>query len=132
MGFLLDFLGFLSLITTSLLVITLQAYWPLSQSIEFTNSSPRLPGLIYFFFTFFFILMYLLLHSLGSLGLFTSYLPLFYLVGLLAINPTISTYWACFLIPLPFSFPHLLYCWASFVVGPFAINEHQHQPIHGR
>ena len=43
MGFLLDSLGFLGPITTNLPVITFQAYWPLSQPNEFTNSFPRLP-----------------------------------------------------------------------------------------
>ena len=51
MGFLLDSLGFLGPITTNLPVITFQAYWPLSQPNEFTNSFSRLPGPIHFLFT---------------------------------------------------------------------------------
>ena len=43
MGFLLDPLGFLGPITTSLPLITFRAYWLLSQPNEFTNSFPRLP-----------------------------------------------------------------------------------------
>ena len=69
-----------------------------------------------------------LLHSSGLLGPFTHSLPLFIFVGLLAINPAASAPWACFLISLPFypSFPsHLLYYWASSVVGPFVKNGHK-------
>ena len=51
MGFLLNSLGFFGPITTSLPLITFWAYWPLSQTIEFTNSFPRLPQPIYFLFT---------------------------------------------------------------------------------
>ena len=51
MGFLLALLGFLSPITISLPLITFRAYWPLSQSNEFTNSFPRLSWPIYFLFT---------------------------------------------------------------------------------
>ena len=40
---------------------------------------------------------------------FTSSLPIFILMSFPAINPTISTYWACFLVPLLFSLSHLLY-----------------------
>ena len=68
------------------------------------------------------ISMSLLLHSLGFLDPFTSSLPLFIFVGLLAINPTASTRWVCFLISLPFcpSFPsHFLYCQASSAIWPF-------------
>jgi len=50
-GFLLNPLGFLDLITISLPLITLQAYWPLCQPYEFTNSFLGLPRPIYFFFT---------------------------------------------------------------------------------
>ena len=52
MGFLLDSLGFLGLITTSLPPIIIWAYWPLSP-IEFTNSFPKLPWPICFFFLLF-------------------------------------------------------------------------------
>ena len=80
MGFLLDFLSFLNLITTSLPLITLRAYWPLNQSIEFTNSSPKLPRSIYFFFTFFYSYVFTT-SFFGSLSPFTSSLPLFYSCG---------------------------------------------------
>ena len=60
-AFLLNPLGFLSLITTSLPLITFQAYWPLSQPNEFANSFPRL-----------------------NYHIFTSY----YFSGLLAFKPT--------------------------------------------
>ena len=52
MGFLLDSLGFLGLITTSLPPIIIWAYWLLSP-IEFTNSFPKLPRPICFFFLLF-------------------------------------------------------------------------------
>ena len=55
------------------------------------------------------ISMGLLLHSLGFLGPFTPSLPIFILMSFPAINPTISTYWACFLVPLLFFLSHLLY-----------------------
>ena len=51
MGFLLNHLVFLDPITTSLSLITFQAYWPLSQPNEFTNSFLGFPQPIYFFFT---------------------------------------------------------------------------------
>ena len=108
MDVLLDSLGFLGPITTSLPLITFRAYWPLSHPNEFTNSFPGLPRSIYFLFIFL-IPMGLLLHSLGFLGPFTPSLPLFILVSLLAINPAISTCWACFRIPLLFSPSHFLY-----------------------
>ena len=47
MGFLLNPLGFLNPITTSLLLITTWTYWLSGQPIEFTNSFPRLPWPIY-------------------------------------------------------------------------------------
>ena len=126
------FFGLSRLITTSLPIITLRAYWPLSQSIEFTNSSPRLPRPhLLLLYHFLFSCIYYFIFWALSVHLLILYL-FFILMGLLAINPAILAYWACFLIPLPFSFSHLLYCWASFVVGPFAINGHQHQPIQGR
>ena len=65
MGFLLNSLGFLSPITTSLPLITFRAYWPLSQSNEFTNSFSRLPQPIHFLFT-----------SYYSHGLTTSFIRL--------------------------------------------------------
>ena len=51
MGFLLDLLGFLGPITTSLPLITFWAYCALSQPNEFTNSFPGLAQPIYFFIT---------------------------------------------------------------------------------
>ena len=51
MGFLLNPLGFLRPITTSLLLITYWVYWPLSQLNEFPNSFPGLPKPVYFLFT---------------------------------------------------------------------------------
>ena len=105
MGFLLDSLDFLSPITMSLLLITFQAYWPLSRPIEFTNSFPELPRPTYFFFTsffFFFFFMGLLLHPLGFLDPFISSLPLFLFS------------WACWPSILPFQSAGLislfLYC----------------------
>ena len=126
MGFLLNSLGFLSPIITSLPLITFRAYWPLRQSNEFTNSFSRLPQPIHFLFT-----------SYYSHGLTTSFIGLpqpifsfftfffFILVGLLAINPVILAYQTCFLIPLPFSPSHHLYCWASSAVGLFVKNGQQ-------
>ena len=51
MGFLLDSLGFLGLIITSLPLITFWIYWSLSQPTEFTNLFFELPQHIYFLFT---------------------------------------------------------------------------------
>ena len=51
MGFLLDPLGFLGPITTSLPLVTFRAYWPLSQTNEFTNSFSRFLWPIYFLLT---------------------------------------------------------------------------------
>ena len=50
-GILLNPLGFLGPITTSLLLITFRAYWHLSQPNEFTNSFLGLPWPIDFFVT---------------------------------------------------------------------------------
>ena len=50
-GFLLNPLGFLSPIIISLPLITFQAYWPLCQPYEFTNSFLEFSRSIYFFFT---------------------------------------------------------------------------------
>ena len=108
LGFLLDLLGFLGLITTSLPLITSWVYWPFSLSNKFTNSFPKLLWLIYFPFTSYYSYGRKL-HSLGFFGPFTPALPLFILVGLLAISPTISTRWDCFLIPLLFFFPTFFY-----------------------
>ena len=64
-SFLLDSLGFLEPIITSLPLVTIRAYWPLSQPIEFTNSFPRLLWPIYFLFI-----------SYYSHGLTTSFIEL--------------------------------------------------------
>ena len=50
-GLLLNLLGFLGPTTTSLPLISLRAYWPLSEPYGFTNSFLGLPRPIYFFFT---------------------------------------------------------------------------------
>jgi len=77
MGFLLNPLGFLGPITTSLPLIAFRAYWPLSQPNEFTNSFPELPGPFTLSLPLI-VLMGLLLHFLGSLAhLLPLYLLLF-------------------------------------------------------
>ena len=103
-GFLLNPLGFLGPITTSLPLITFRAYWLLGQLNEFTNSFLGLPWLIYFFFTSY------CSHGfttslLGFPWPFISSLPLIILIGLLTIIPVIPPYWACFNI----LFSHFLY-----------------------
>ena len=105
---------FLHQITTSLLLLTFRAYWPLSQSNEFTNSfTSNLPLIVP---------MGLLLHSLGFLSPFTSSLPLIILVDLSAIIPTILSCQACFTI---FS-PHFLHIVGLFfAIGPFVKSGHQ-------
>ena len=88
MIFLLNPLGFLDPITTSLLFNTTWAYWFLGQPIEFTTHflgflgsfTPSLPLTIP---------MSLLLHSLNFLGPLTISLSLFIIVAMLAINSTI-------------------------------------------
>ena len=84
MGFLLNHLGFLDPITTSLPLITFRTYWTLCQPNEFTNSFPRLPNPFTSCLTLI-ILMGLLFHSLGFPSPFTSSLPLIILVGLLSL-----------------------------------------------
>ena len=98
---------FLHQITTSLLLLTFRAYWPLSQSNEFINSfTSHLPLIVP---------MGLLLHSLGFLSPFTSSLPLIILVDLSTIIPTILSCQACFTI---FS-PHFLHIVGLFLLlGP--------------
>ena len=95
---------FLRPITTSLPLLTFRAYWPLSQSNEFTDSfTSHLPHIVP---------MGLLLQSLGFLSSFTSPLPLIILVDPSAIIPAILSCQACFTI---FS-PHFLH-----IVGLFSL-----------
>ena len=76
MGFLLDPLGFLGPITTSLLLITFWIYWPLNQLNEFTNSFLRLLWPIYFFFISFYSCGPVGHQSTGLASLFPYYFPL--------------------------------------------------------
>ena len=91
MGCLLDPLGFLDPITISLPLFTSWAYWPLSRSIEFTNSFLHFPGFLGSFtpsLPFFIPWAYYLILWASSARL---HLYLFFIVvGLLAINSTIS------------------------------------------
>ena len=103
-GLSLNPLGFLGLTTTSLPLISFQAYWPLSNPMNLltyflgfpdplTSSLPLI------------IVMGLILHSLGFLNPFASSLSLIIFAGLLTIIPTIPAYWALlyyFLFPLFF------------------------------
>ena len=98
---------FLRPITTSLFLLTFQAYWPLSQSNEFTNSfTSHLPLIVS---------MGLLLHSLGFLSPFTSSLPLIILVDLSTIILAILSCQACFTIYSP-HFLHIV--GFSLLLGP--------------
>ena len=122
MGFLLNPLGFLDPITTSLLFNTTWAYWFLGQPIEFTTHflgflgsfTPSLPLTIP---------MSLLFHSFNFLGPLTISLSLFIIVAMLAINSTIPACWGL-LYYFPFSLSS--YCWAFLTVGPFVKSGHQH------
>ena len=76
MGFLLNLLGFLDPITTSLPLITFQACWPLSQPNEFSDSFPKLPRPIYFLF---YLLLFLWAYYFISWASLTHLLP-FYLL----------------------------------------------------
>ena len=122
MGFLLNPLGFLDPITTSLPLIAFRAYWPLSQPNEFTNSFPELPWPIYSLFTSYcshgFTTSFI-----GFLGPFTSSLPLIILIGFLAIVPAIPACWVCFTI---FSSQFLHICWVSSTIRPFVKSGYQH------
>ena len=127
MGFLLNPLGFLGPITTSLPLITSWVYWPLSQLNEFTNSFLGLPKLVYFLFTSYYF------HGLTTsfiglprpvYSLFTSFYSCkpashqschFSLLGLLPYS----------LFPYYFPFLPFLYCWASSAIGHFVKNRHQ-------
>ena len=113
-GISLNPLDFLGPITTSLPLINFQAYWPLSQPNEFTNSFLGLPWPIHFFFTsycsyglttlllglpwpiYFFFTSY---YSYGHAGLYSCHSNL---LGLL--------YYFLFLFSS--------YCWASSASGP--------------
>lgn len=101
MGFLLDLLGFLDPITTSLSLIIFRVYWPLSQPNEFTNSVRGLPQPIYFLFTFF--------YSCRSAGHQSCHF------SLLVLLPYFLTI---------FPFLHFLYCWASSAIEPFVKSGH--------
>ena len=113
-GLLLNPLGFLGLITTSLPLITFRTYWPLSQPNEFINLFLRLPRPIYFFFTSY--CSYRFTTSLLGLPrpiyfLFTSY----YSCGHAGLYSCHSN-----LLGLLYYFLFLFssYCWASSASGP--------------
>ena len=109
-GLLLDSLGFLSPLITSLPLYLFITVMGLLTLIPATSTH----WVYHFFFLGFLgpftsslpliIPICLLLHSLGFLGPFTP-LPFVTFIGLLAINFATSTHWACFLISLPFSLP---------------------------
>ena len=109
MGFLLDPLGFLGPIATSLSLIAFWSCWLLGRPIEFTNSFPGLPRQIYLFFTSCYS------HRLTTLFFGLPRLVYFFFTSFLllwACQPSIlsfSTYWACFLILLLFSLSHIFY-----------------------
>ena len=126
MGFLVDPLGFLSPITTSLHFITFWAYWPLSQPNEFINSFLGLPQPIYFLFTFYYS------HRLIT-SFFGLHWPIYsFFTSFYSCGP--AGQWSCHFILLglfPYSltifhFSHFLYCWASSAIGPFVKSGHQH------
>ena len=114
MRFLLNLLGFLDPITTSLLLITTWAYWLLGQPIEFTNSFPRLSRPIYFLsisyyshgLTISFLKLpwptYSLFTSFYSCGAYWSLILPFWLIGLALLFSLLT-----FFILLGF-----FYCWA--------------------
>ena len=105
---------------TSLPLFTFQAYWPLCQPYELTNSFLGFPWPIYFFFT-----------SYYSHRFITSF------IGLpRPICFFFATYyflWACWLLFLlfrPIGLYYFLfispsYCWASSAIGPFVKSWHQ-------
>ena len=108
-------------ITTSLLLITFQAYWPLSQPNEFINSFLGLPWPIYFFFTSYCSHEFTT-SLLGFSRPFISSLPLIILVGLLTIIPTILSCWACFTI----FFSHFLHIVGLLLLlGPLSKSGYQ-------
>ena len=115
----------LHLYLSLLLWAYLPSFFP-CQPIEFTTLFLKLPRPIYFFF--FFTSHYsheLTISFLEYLWPIISSLPLVIVMGLLAINPTTSAFWACFLISLPFCplfSSHFPYYWASSTVGLFVKN----------
>ena len=122
MGFLLNHLVFLDPITTSLSLITFQAYWPLSQPNEFTNSFPELSRPIYFLIT-----------SYCSHGFTTSFIgfprPIYFLfTSYYSCGP--GGHYSCLssLLGLLYYFLFSLssYCWTSSAIGPFVKSGHQH------
>ena len=114
-GLLLNPLGFLDPITTSLLLITFRAYWPLSQPNEFTNSFLGLPRPIDFFVT-----------SYCSHGFTTSLLglpqPIYFLfTSYYSCEPAGHYSYHSSLLSLfyYFLFSFSSYCWASSAIGSF-------------
>ena len=119
MGFLLDPLGFLGPITTSLPLVTFRAYWPLSQTNEFTNSFSGFLWPIYILFTSYYSKTYYFILRASLAQLLPFYLFLFF-KGSLATNPAISACWAYFLIPLLFFLSNILYIVRFLLLlGPF-------------
>ena len=121
-GFLLNPLGFLGPITTSLPLITFRAYWLLGQLNEFTNSFLGLPRPIYFLIT-----------SYCSHGFTTSFLglpwPIYFLfTSYYSCGP--ATHYSCHsgLLGLLYYFLFSLssYCWAFFAIGLFFKSGHQY------
>ena len=113
--FLLNPLGFLDPITTSLLLITFRAYWPLSQPNEFTNSFLGLPRPIDFFVT-----------SYCSHGFTTSLLGLprpIYFLFTSYYSCELAGHYSCHSSLLSlfyyFLFSFSSYCWASSAIGSF-------------
>ena len=129
-GLFANHLVFLGPITTSLALITFQAYWPLSQPNEFTNSFLKLPRPIYFLIT-----------SYCSHGFNTSFIGLpcliyFIFTSCYSCGP--AGHYSCHfsLLGLFYYFSLLLssYCWASSAIGPFVKSGHQQslfEPIGG-
>jgi len=124
MGFLLDSLGFLESITTSLPLVTIRAYWPLSQPIEFTNSFPGLPQPIYFLFT-----------SYYSHRLTTSFIrlpqPIFFFFSFFFFCGLVRHQSCHFSLLGLFSYSFIIFSFSPslllgfFAVGPFVKNGHQ-------
>ena len=114
-GLLLNPLGFLCPITTSLALITFWAYWPLCQPNESTNSFLGLPRLIYFFFTSYYFHGF----TTSLLGLPQ---PIYFLFTFYYYNGSAGLYsWHSVLLGLLyyFIFPFYSYYWASSAIRPF-------------
>ena len=130
---LLNPLDFLGPITTSLPLITFQAYWLLSQPNEFINSFLELPWPIYFLFT---SPIYFLFTSYCSYGFTTSFLKLSWLICFFftSYHSCRSTdHYSCHFGLLGllyyFLFPFSSYCWAYSAIGSFVKSGHQHLSI---